>query len=188
MEEGSEDNCGSFLATICRDWEGACDPLRSCSRVVHSRFGIVISPKGGALKNMLLPFKLGLGGKVGNGKQYWSWISLDDAVYSLARLIRDESFVGPVNIVSPQVLTNLEFTKILGRVLGRPTLFPIPSLMARAAFGEMAEALLLCSCRVRSLKLQQGKHEFAYPELEGVLRDYLGKNKTVSEDITGVPE
>ena len=188
VEEASVGSPDSFLASICRDWEGACEPLKSCSRVVHSRFGIVISPKGGALKNMLLPFKLGLGGKVGNGRQYWSWISLDDAVYSLARLIRDESFVGPVNIVSPQVLTNLEFTKILGRVLGRPTLFPIPALMARAAFGEMAEALLLCSCRVKPLKLQQGKFEFAYPELEGVLSDYLGKNKTVSKVATGVSQ
>jgi len=186
VDEGSVVNSDSFLASICRDWEEACDPLRSCSRVVYSRFGIVISPKGGALKNMLLPFKLGLGGKVGNGKQYWSWVSLDDVVYCLARFVRDDSFVGPVNIVSPQVLTNLEFTKILGRVLRRPTLFPIPSVMAKAAFGEMAEALLLCSCRVRPSKLQESKYEFAFPDLDGVLRNYLGRMKTVSEDLTGV--
>lgn len=176
VQEESAANSNSFLSSICRDWELACEPLKDCSRVVHSRFGIVLSPKGGALKNMLLPFKLGLGGKVGNGRQYWSWISLDDAVYSLARFIWDESFVGPVNIVSPQVVTNSEFTKILGRVLRRPTVFPIPTLMARAAFGEMAEALLLCSCRVRPFRLQEGGFEFAYPDLEKVLRDYLGKS------------
>ena len=180
VQEDNTDTVNSFLASVCRDWEAACAPLNPYSRVVNCRFGIVISPNGGALKNMLFPFSLGLGGKVGNGKQYWSWISLDDAVYSIAQIIRDESFDGPVNIVSPQVLTNLEFTKILGRVMRRPTIFPVPSLMARIVFGEMADALLLCSCRVRSHKLQERGFDFVYPELETVLKDYLGKNELLS--------
>ena len=180
VQEENNDTADSFLASVCRDWEAACSPLIPYSRIVNCRFGIVISPKGGALKNMLLPFSLGLGGKVGNGKQFWSWISLDDVVYSIAQIIRDERFVGPVNIVAPQVLTNLEFTKILGQVMRRPTVFPVPSLMARTVFGEMADALLLCSCRVKSHKLQENGFDFVYPELGAVLKDYLGKTELLS--------
>ena len=152
---------------------------------MNARFGIVLSPKGGALKNMLMPFKAGLGGRIGNGKQLWSWISLDDAVYSIARLIRDDSFNGPVNIVSPQVVSNSEFTKSLGAALSRPTLLPMPGFVTRIVFGEMADALLLCSCGVKPTKLEEAGFEFAYPSLDELLLAYLGrstaKDKALSE-------
>ncbi|HCA49595.1 MAG TPA: TIGR01777 family protein [Planctomycetaceae bacterium] len=175
----------TFLANLCRDWEQACDPLANHSRIVNARFGIVLSPKGGALKNMLMPFKAGLGGRIGNGQQLWSWISLDDAVYSIARLIRDDSFNGPVNIVSPQVVSNSEFTKSLGAALSRPTLLPMPGFVTRIVFGEMADALLLCSCGVKPSRLEEAGFEFAYPSLDELLLAYLGrstaKGKALSE-------
>ena len=175
----------TFLASLCRDWEQACEPLAKHSRIVNSRFGIVLSPKGGALKNMLLPFKAGLGGRIGNGRQLWSWISLDDAVYSIARLIRDDSFNGPVNIVSPQVVSNSEFTKCLGAALSRPTLFPMPGFVTRLVFGEMADALLLCSCGVKPSRLEEAGFEFTYPSLDELLIAYLGRSPVRDTAISG---
>jgi hypothetical protein len=124
---------------------------------------------------MLTPFRLGLGGCVGNGRQYYSWISLDDAVGAIRHALDEESLRGAVNVVAPNPVTNREFTKTLGRVLRRPTLFPMPAPVARLAFGEMADALLLASSRVKPARLLDSGYTFAHPTLEEALGDLLGK-------------
>jgi hypothetical protein len=160
-----------FLAEVCRQWEAATDAAtRKGVRVVHLRTGIVLSAKGGAMGKMLLPFKLGLGGKIGSGDQYWSWISLDDVSGAIVHCIQAAGLHGPVNIVSPSPVTNFEFTKTLGRVLGRPTVFPIPAFAARLALGEMADPLLLASARVEPAKLLASRFVFRHRELEPTLR------------------
>jgi len=141
---------------------------------VNLRIGVVLSKTGGALAKMLTPFRLGLGGRVGNGRQYWSWIALPDLVGVIRHALACEALEGPVNTVAPAPVTNAEFTRILGRVLGRPTLFPLPAFMARAMLGEMADALLLSSTRVSAEKLQQSGYRFEYPELESALRGVIG--------------
>jgi hypothetical protein len=166
----------SFLAGVCRDWEEAARPaLDRAIRVAHLRFGVILSPKGGALQRMLLPFRLGAGGKLGSGKQYMSWISLDDAVGAIQHVVSRESLSGPVNVVAPTAVTNLEFTRTLGKVLSRPTVFPMPAFAARLVFGEMADELLLASARVEPGKLLAGRHAFQHPRLEGALRHLLGR-------------
>jgi len=164
-----------FLADVCRQWEAATESAtRKGIRVVHLRIGIVLSPKGGALAKMLLPFKMGLGGRIGSGQQYWSWISLDDLCAAIVHSIQAPGLHGPVNIVSPTPVTNAEFTKALGRALGRPTIFPMPAFVARAALGEMADPLLLASARVEPAKLVSSRFVFRYPELEPTLKSLLG--------------
>jgi uncharacterized protein (TIGR01777 family) len=159
-----------FLAELCRDWEAAAGPARRKGlRVVHLRFGMVLSPRGGALAKMLLPFRLGLGGRIGDGGQYWSWISLDDAVGALCHALTTEALRGPVNAVSPDPVTNLEFTRALGKALQRPVLFPMPAFAARAAFGEMADALLLASARAEPVRLQETGYAFRHPGLGALL-------------------
>ena len=166
-----------FLSEVCRQWEAATDPAtRKGIRVVHLRTGLVLSRKGGALDKMLLPFKLGIGGKIGAGKQYWSWISLDDMCAAILHCIQAGGLHGPVNIVSPSPVTNLEFTKALGRVLSRPTIFPLPAFAARLALGEMADVLLLASARVEPVKLHTSRFMFRDKEIEATLRNMLGKN------------
>lgn len=175
LQEDSEPDL-SFLSRVCQAWEAATEPAaRQGIRVVNLRIGVVLSPEGGALKRMLLPFKMGAGGVVGSGGQYWSWIAIDDLVGAIQHAILTESLAGPVNAVAPNPATNREFTKILGRVLGRPTLFPMPALAARLAFGEMADALLLASTRVQPKELVDSGFEFSYPRLEGALRHLLGR-------------
>ncbi|MGI8910592.1 MAG: TIGR01777 family oxidoreductase [Rubrobacteraceae bacterium] len=165
-----------FLAEVCREWEAAADPAREAGiRVAHTRFGIVLSPKGGALGNTLPIFKLGLGGKIGNGRQYWSWVALDDVVGAITHCLTNETVSGPVNVGSPNPLPNAEYTKILGKVLNRPTVFPVPAPATRLMFGEVADALLLASQRVEPAKLKEIGYEFRYPELEGALRHLLGR-------------
>lgn len=165
-----------FLADTCREWEAAAGPAAQKGiRVVHLRIGVVLSPAGGALARMLPPFKLGGGGKIGSGKQYMSWISIDDLVGVIHHALATDSLRGAVNTVAPQPVTNLEFTKTLGRVLGRPTVFPMPTFAARLAFGEMADELLLASTRVDATRLTSSGYAFRYPELEGALRHLLGK-------------
>lgn len=133
-----------FLPELCRDWEAAAEPAQQKGiRVVHLRIGVVLSPKGGALAKMLTPFKLGVGGIVGDGKQYWSWVALDDVVGMLDFCLNHPELSGPVNGVSPNPSTNHDFTKTLGAVLNRPTIFPMPAFAARLALGEMADDLLL---------------------------------------------
>ncbi|HMO83910.1 MAG TPA: TIGR01777 family oxidoreductase, partial [Lacipirellulaceae bacterium] len=167
---------GDYLADVCREWEAACQPARDAGvRVVNARIGVVLSPDGGALAKMLTPFKLGAGGKLGDGRQYMSWIALDDVVAALAALAASPQYAGPVNLTAPHPVTNAEFTHKLGRVLRRPTLFPVRAFAARLAFGEMADALLLASTRVVPQALQNAGHTFQYPELEGALRHLLDR-------------
>ena len=165
-----------FLAEVCREWEKATLPASQAGiRVVHLRIGVVLAGEGGALQKMLTPFKLGLGGKVGSGEQYMSWITLEDLVAVIRRAIEDEALRGPVNTVAPQSVTNEEFTKALGHVLGRPTIFAMPAFAARLAFGETADALLLASTRVEPARLKEAGYQFKNPEIEEALRSVLGK-------------
>ena len=166
-----------FLAKVCQQWETSCQAARDAGiPVTNIRIGVVLSKDGGALAKMLTPFKLGAGGKVGSGAQYMSWIAIDDLVGAIVYLFtRDEPVVGPVNVVAPNPATNLGFTKTLGRVLGRPTIFPMPAFAARLAFGEMADALLLSSTRVAPNALQSAGYQFQYPELEPALRHLLNR-------------
>jgi len=166
----------NFVAEVCREWESATEPAGAAGiRTVSLRFGIVLSGEGGALSKMLTPFKLGVGGKIGSGAQYYSWITIDDAIGVILHALENESLTGPVNTVSPQPLRNSEFTSIIGRVISRPTIFPVPAFAARLAFGEMADELLLASARAEPAKLQAANFEFKHPTLEGALRHLLGK-------------
>ena len=165
-----------FLADVCQAWEAAATPARNARmRVVHLRIGIVLTPAGGALGQMLLPFRMGVGGVIGSGRQYMSWVALDDVLGGILHALRTDGLAGPVNLVAPNPVTNAEFTKTLGRVLRRPTIFPLPAFGARLAFGEMADALLLSSARVEPARLQEGGFEFGYPRLEDALRHVLGR-------------
>ena len=168
----------SFLSELVKDWEAATQPAADAGiRVVNLRFGVILSPKDGALAKMLLPFKLCVGGRVGSGKQYWSWISIDDAAGIIHHALMREGLVGPVNAVAPNPVTNLEFTKTLGRVLGRPTIFPMPAFAAKLALGEMADELLLASSRVDAGLILESSYEFRQPTLEEALRHLLGRTK-----------
>jgi uncharacterized protein (TIGR01777 family) len=165
-----------FLAKVCREWEAAAEPARQAGiRVVHPRLGIVLSPQGGALGTTLPIFKLGGGGKIGSGRQWWSWVALDDVVGSIVHALTDETVEGPVNVGSPNPMTNAEYTKVLGKVLGRPTVLPLPAPAARVMLGEVADALLLASQRMRPAKLEATGYAFRYPQLEGALRHLLGR-------------
>ncbi len=165
-----------FLARVCREWEAAADPAREAGiRVVHPRMGIVLSPEGGALGRTLPIFKLGGGGKIGSGRQYWPWVALGDIVGAILHALMDESLEGPVNVGSPNPLTNAEYTKTLGRVLNRPAFFTLPAPVARLMLGEVADALLLASQRMEPAKLKETGYEFRYPELEGALRHLLNR-------------
>ncbi len=165
-----------FLAGVCREWEAAAEPARRAGiRVVHPRLGIVLSPQGGALGTTLPIFKLGGGGKIGSGRQWWSWVALDDVVGSTVHALTDETVEGPVNVGSPNPMTNAEYTKVLGRVLGRPTVLPVPAPAARIMLGEMADALLLASQRMQPARLQATGYAFRHPQLEGALRHLLGR-------------
>lgn len=175
LDEGSASGSG-FLPDVCRDWEAAAGPARERGiRVVHLRFGIVLTPRGGALKRMLAPFRMGLGGRMGSGLQQMSWVSIDDALGAIHAAIRDDAMGGPVNVVSPGPVTNLEWTRILARVLRRPAVFPFPAPAARAVFGELADALLLASARVRPRRLQEAGYRFRDVGLEACLRRLLGR-------------
>lgn len=165
-----------FLGRVCVEWETAADPARDAGiRVVHTRIGMVLSAEGGALGKQLLPFKLCLGGVIGSGDQYISWIAREDLVRVLRYAVETDSLTGPVNAVAPNPVTNRTYTKTLGRVLSRPTIFPMPGFAARLAFGEMADALLLSSTRVDPARLRESGFEYRHPELEGALRTVLGR-------------
>ncbi len=165
-----------FLADVCRAWEEATGPASDAGiRVVQLRIGVVLSTAGGALARMLLPFRLGLGGRVGSGRQFWSWITTADLVGAIRHVLVTGSLHGPVNAVAPNPVTNYEFTKALGRVLGRPTVAPLPAPAARLLLGRMADELLLASARVVPRKLEESGFTFRHPELESALRDVLGK-------------
>lgn len=165
-----------FLADVCRGWEAATEPAAHKGiRVVLLRLGMVLSLTGGALAKMLPPFKLGLGGVIGPGTQYMSWIVLADVVGVIHHALVTDATRGPVNVVTPHPVTNSAFTKTLGQVLGRPTIFPLPAFAARLAFGEMADALLLASTRVEPARLMATGYAFRYPQLVGALQRLLGK-------------
>ncbi len=173
LDEESDTGEG-FLAELGRVWEGASAVAAEAGiRVVQARLGIVLSRRGGALAKMLLPFRLGMGGKIGDGRQYVSWISLEDAVAALIYAVENDALHGPVNLTAPQSVTNAELTRTLGRVLRRPTLLPLPAFAAKLLLGELAEEGLLASQRVRPKRLLEAGFEFAYPELEGALRHAL---------------
>lgn len=165
-----------FLAEVCRAWEEATEPARKAGiRVVNARTGIVLSSLGGALAKMLPPFQMGLGGVIGTGKQWMSWIALEDLIGAFHYLIHAEGLSGPVNAVAPHPATNREFTQVLGRVLGRTAFFPLPGFMVKTIFGEMGEALLLEGQRVRAAQLESSGFSFLYPDLESALRWELGR-------------
>jgi uncharacterized protein (TIGR01777 family) len=164
-----------FLAELCRDWEAAANAALSCGiRVVSLRFGIVLSKDGGALAKMLPPFRFGLGGRVGHGRQFWSWISLEDAVRGIRHAIEQPSVSGPLNLCAPRPVTNAEFTRTLGDALGRPAILPVPALVLRLFLGEMADAALLASARVRPAELIESGFEFLWPDLGSALVRLVG--------------
>jgi uncharacterized protein len=172
LEESSSLGSG-FLAEVCRDWEAAADPARAVGiRVVHLRFGVVLAKEGGALATMLPPFRLGLGGKLGDGRQWLSWVSLDDVV-SVVRFILHGDTSDAVNVVVPTPVRNEEFTRALGRVLSRPTFFSVPAFAAHLAFGEMADEALLASTRAVPKRLLDAGFRFEHGELEPALRALL---------------
>lgn len=156
-----------FLSGVAHEWEAACDPLREAGvRVIHPRFGIVCSPAGGALKKMLGLFRMGLGGKLGSGNQYWSWISLIDCVRALVWLLEHENAEGPYNLVAPISATNREFTRALASALNRPAFLSVPKFALRLALGEMADALLFSSCRVEPARLLAEGFQFEHSKVE----------------------
>jgi len=174
LDEQSESG-GGFLAGVCREWEQATEPASKAGvRVVNLRMGPILARDGGMLSKLLTPFKMGMGGKVGSGKQYISWVALDDAVNAIKLAIDDASIHGPINIVSPNPVTNEEFTKTLGHVLNRPTALAMPAFAARLAFGEMADEMLLASQRVMPKRLSKAGFQFQYPTLESAMRKYIG--------------
>ncbi|MBA2117772.1 TIGR01777 family oxidoreductase [Bremerella alba] len=175
LSEGSPPGDG-FLADVCQAWEEAAQPARDAGiRVVHARIGIVLSPKGGALAQMLTPFKLGVGGQIGSGKQWWSWISLDDVVGALHHLTMNDQIRGPVNLCAPKAVTNHDFTKTLGQVISRPTFLAVPEFAAKLAMGQMADEMLLSSCRMEPKVLEETEYSFRDPHLERCLRKLLGR-------------
>ncbi len=165
-----------FLGDLCNRWEVATDPAQHRGiRVVNLRLGVVLTAAGGAMDKLLTPFKLGVGGVLGGGRQYMSWIGLDDLVYAVHHAIFTETLSGPVLAVSPTAPTNREFTKTLGRVLWRPTIVPMPAFAMRMAFGEVADAALLASQRCAPTKLLGSGFQFTHPELEQTVRWTLGR-------------
>ena len=163
-----------FLSEVCRQWEEATQPARGAGiRVVNTRFGVILSPDGGALQKMLTPFRFGLGGIVGDGRQYWSWITLQDTVRAIEFALQTEALSGAVNVVAPHPVTNSQFTKALGRVMHRPTIFPLPAFAARIVLGEMADELLLASANVVPQRLEAAGFTFLHAELEPALRQLI---------------
>lgn len=171
-----------FLAEVCREWEAASAPAsRKGIRVVALRIGMVLSPKGGALARMLPLFRAGLGGVIGGGRQYVSWVARDDLSLILLHALRRGDLDGPVNAVAPRPVTNREFTEALGKALSHPTPLPVPAFALRLAVGrEMADALLLASARALPRRLEETGYPFRFPELGAALRHLLGKGETPS--------
>lgn len=160
-----------FLADVGRAWEAAADPARAAGiRVVHPRLGIVLSPDGGALEKLLPIFSLGVGGKIGSGRQWMSWISRTDVVRALAFMLSEASLEGAVNLVAPAPVTNADFTEVLGRVLRRPTFAPVPAFAIKLLYGAMGEATVIEGQRVLPTGLQQAGYTFAHPDLDAALR------------------
>ena len=166
----------SILSGICQEWESAANPAREAGiRVVHPRIGIVLSASDGTLKKLLPAFKFGLGATLGNGRQFMSWILLDDLIAALYWILFHDSISGPVNLTSPHPVDNKKFTKIIGQVIGRPAIFNIPAFLLRAALGSMADELLISGAKVYPGKLIESGFHFSYPNLQSALKIELGK-------------
>jgi uncharacterized protein (TIGR01777 family) len=175
LREESASGTG-FLAEVCREWEDAAEPaMQAGIRVVHLRIGVVLSKQGGALDKMLLPFRLGLGGKLGSGRQWMSWIHVDDIVSAVQHALSNEAVRGPVNLVAPNPVTNAEFTATLGKALSRPAVLPAPAFALRLALGEMADGALLASARVEPARLLASGYVFRFRELQTALENILRK-------------
>jgi uncharacterized protein len=165
-----------FLADVVEEWEEAAEPARKAGiRVVHARFGLVLSPSGGALKRLLTPFRFAVGGRLGSGEQWMSWIALDDCLGAIEHCIHTGSLEGPVNTSSPEPVTNREFTETLGDVLHRPAMLPVPATALRLVFGEMANQTLLASQRMVAGRLKESGFRWRYPRLEEALQFELGR-------------
>ncbi len=163
-----------FLAEVCKQWEAAASAASEAGvRVVKLRTGVVLASDGGAVKPMLLPFQLGLGGRVGSGQQYWSWISLDDEIGVMLFILQNDSLRGPVNAVGPAPVRNAEFVRALGKALHRPTIFPLPEWVVKTLLGEMGEELLLTSARVIPAKLTAAGYRFSHCDLQQALQAAL---------------
>lgn len=163
-----------FISEVCRAWEAASEVAAEGDiRVVNTRMGIVLSTEGGALPRMLPPFRVGLGGHLGSGDQYLPWVTRDDVVRIVEHLLETESIEGPVNVCTPEPVTNRRFTAALGAALGRPTVFWVPGFGVRLLFGQMGEELLLASDRTRPAKLEASGYEWRRPELEPALEHVL---------------
>jgi uncharacterized protein (TIGR01777 family) len=163
-----------FLPEVCQEWESATAPAANAGiRTINLRTGLVLSKNGGPLKEMLLPFRLGLGGKIGSGRQWWSWIHIEDWLAAAHHVLQNDSVRGPVNMVSPNPVTNAEFTKTLAKILKRPAIFAIPAFAARLALGELSDEALLASARVEPMKLLQSGFQFKFLDLRSTLEDLL---------------
>ena len=161
---------GDFLSALCREWEvETARGTEFSARVVMLRFGVILAAHGGALPRMALPFKMGAGGRLGSGRQWMSWLTLPEAVGMMRFALSNSGLVGPANAVAPKPIQNADFTRILAKGLHRPALFPAPAFALRLALGEMADALLLVSQRVKPSKLEQAGYQFAQPELAAAL-------------------
>jgi len=176
LTEGSKPG-GNFLAGLAQEWEAEALKAEALGiRVVLPRFGIVLAREGGALPKMMLPFKIGVGGKLGSGRQWMSWVTLEDVVGILRFAIENAPVRGAINIVSPQPLQNVEFTKVLAKVMRRPALFPAPTFALRLALGEMADALLLSSQRVLPRAIEKLGHRFLHSDLPTALKSLVKTN------------
>jgi uncharacterized protein len=163
-----------FLAEVCREWEAATQPTAQAGiRTVNTRFGVILSRDGGALPKMLPPFRMGVGGRIGDGRQWMSWVHISDVVGAIEHVLDKAGVSGPVNVVAPSPTTNAEFTRTLAAVLHRPAIFPLPAFAVRLAFGEMGEALLLGSQRVEPGKLRANGYEFQFSQLAPALASIL---------------
>ena len=186
LEESSAPGHG-FLADLTTEWERAAAAAEAHgTRVARLRFGLVLAPRGGALDRMMPIFRLGLGGPIGNGRQWWSWIAIDDLVEILRAAIADGGFSGPINAVAPEPVRMREFARTLGRVLSRPALLPVPAFALRLIFGAMAGETLLASQRVMPRRLIERGWTFQHPGLEGALRHLL-RHDRARDDAGGSP-
>ena len=173
LTEQSKPGTG-FLPDVCREWEAATQAaIHAGIRTVQIRTGVVLSPKGGALGKMLPPFKMGVGGTIGDGRQWMSWIDLQDMVGAIHHILKSDLLQGPVNLVAPKPVTNAEFTKTLGRALSRPTVLPLPAFAVKLAFGEMGETVLLGSQRVEPSQLVMSGYPFRFSNLQASLENIL---------------
>jgi uncharacterized protein len=166
-------NGQDFLALVSHQWEASAAPLAEKARLAYLRFGVILSKQGGALAKMLPIFNLGAGGPLGNGKQVMSWIALDDVVGAIVHVLNRPELSGPINVTSPNPVTNKEYTNALGSVLFRPAFAPVPTLAVKLMFGEMADAMLLASAKVLPVRLQESGFRFQYPELKPALKHVL---------------